>query len=119
MLPKLISQRTVRKSPEVAEKVRRMILGNGPEGPVNALWAMASRLDHSKTVEQIDVPTLLLFGEEDAIIDMDTARELARNIRGSKISFFPGAGHLANLEAPVGFTGALLEFLRDLGSDVR
>jgi 3-oxoadipate enol-lactonase len=76
-----------------------------------AVW-LADQRDRSSA---IDVPTLILVGEEDGITPPALSEELHRLIPGSKLSTIAGAGHLANAEQPEAFNWAIESFLAKLG----
>jgi 3-oxoadipate enol-lactonase len=67
--------------------------------------------DRAAPVEQIQVPTLVMAGEEDTVYPPELAREMARRIPGAELVMFDRTGHLANLEQPDRFNKALLDFL--------
>ncbi len=58
-----------------------------------------------------DLPTLLVWGENDPIIPVSHAREAHERMPGSRLVTFPGAGHMPHLDEPLRFTDALLDFL--------
>lgn len=96
------------------ERVAAIVRDNLPSGSAAALRGMALRRDHEATCRRIRVPTLVLVGSEDTVTPPSSARALAAAIPDARLSELPGAGHLANLEAPVSFQGALISFLRGL-----
>jgi pimeloyl-ACP methyl ester carboxylesterase len=49
---------------------------------------------------QIDLPTLILVGEEDQATPFGYAQYLHKNIKDSVLQVISQAGHLANLENP-------------------
>ena len=55
----------------LVEKVRAMILENSPDGAVAALGAMRERPDSRPLLGEINVPTLVIGGEEDGISSPD------------------------------------------------
>jgi pimeloyl-ACP methyl ester carboxylesterase len=58
-----------------------------------------------------EVPTLLIWGEQDQIIPVEHAYE-ARNVRaGSRLEVLPGIGHFPQIESPTDVTAAIEEFL--------
>ena len=61
-----------------------------------AVW-LADQRDRATA---IDVPTLILVGEEDGITPPALSEELARLIPGSRLELIADAGHLANAEQP-------------------
>ena len=76
-----------------------------------AVW-LADQRDRAAA---IDVPTLILVGDEDAITPPALSEELHRLICGSRLELIAGAGHLANAEAPRAFNSAIESFLTQLG----
>lgn len=65
------------------------------------------------TLDTIDVPTLILVGEDDAPF-LRACDVMAGKITGSRLVRIPAAGHLANLDNPAAFDDALGGFLRTL-----
>ena len=74
--------------------------------------ARASAVDLRDVLPQIAVPTLLLYGDEDARAPLPVAEHLHGAIAGSTLVLLPGAGHLCNIEAPQSFNQAVRDFLR-------
>ena len=68
--------------------------------------------DQRDLLPRIDVPTLLVWGEEDARSPLRVARELEAAIPGAELIVIPGAGHMSNLERPDEFNRAVLAFCR-------
>ncbi len=68
------------------------------------------KLDHN--ISGLNAPTLLLWGEQDALTPPSLARNLQRLIRGSRLEVIPECGHFPALEKPAEFTQRVLEFLR-------
>src|SRR3569832_1848824 len=53
-----------------------------------------SETDFTEDLKKIDVPTLVLHGEDDQIVPVnDSARKSARLIKGAKDIYYPGAPH--------------------------
>jgi pimeloyl-ACP methyl ester carboxylesterase len=111
MLPKLLAERTRRERPEIVDRVRSMIESTPPGTLVRALQGLADRPDSTDLLPTIDVPTLVLVGEEDATTPVSEAEFLQRTIPDARLVVLPGAGHLPNLEAPEAFNRALVHFL--------
>ena len=113
-LPGALLGPTTRESkPDVVDRARKL-MDNPPAGFIGALEAMKNRVDSSEDAAKVDVPTLVIVGEEDGLTPPDAARKLHELIGGSKLVVIPGAGHLSNIEAPEAFNGALGEFLSSL-----
>lgn len=108
----LLGKTTQRDRPAIAATVRSMIADASPEGVAAASRAMASRPDSTAMLASIDVPTLIVCGEEDLISPPQEMRELADRIPDAAYVEIAGAGHLSPLEGPDVFNEALLRFLK-------
>jgi pimeloyl-ACP methyl ester carboxylesterase len=108
---RLLARDTLENNEEVVEEVRGMILESSPGGVVAALGALRERPDSTPLLEEIEVPTLVIGGEEDGISSPEVMGAMAEKIPDSRHVTLPRAGHLSNLEAPEGFNAALKEFL--------
>ena len=67
--------------------------------------------DQRDRVSAVDVPTLILVGEDDAITPPALSEELRRSIPGSRLRQIAKAGHLANIEQPRAFNSEIESFL--------
>lgn len=110
----MIGKSTRRRHPEIAEAVHALMMHAPVEGVIGASEAMMARPDSTPLLSTIDVPTLLIAGEEDAIIDQKEMRAMQEAIRGSRMEVVAQAGHLSNLERPAAFNALLSEFLAGL-----
>jgi pimeloyl-ACP methyl ester carboxylesterase len=99
----------------LVEKVRAMILENTPDGAVAALGAMRERPDSRPLLGKIDVPTLVVGGEEDDVSSPEVMGAMAAEIPRARHLTIAGSAHLSNLEAPEEFNAALNDFLKGLG----
>jgi len=73
--------------------------------------AKFSRVDNLKN---IDVPTLLVFGELDPLTPPTVGEYMQDRIPDAKLVIIKGAGHMTNLEKPEVFNKAVLEFLLEI-----
>jgi pimeloyl-ACP methyl ester carboxylesterase len=83
-----------------------------PQRPVafrNQAEALA-RYTCRKDLKMMEVPTLVVCGEQDILIPGTESRELLV-IPGSRLQIIPGAAHSIHLEQPQVFNALLLEFL--------
>jgi pimeloyl-ACP methyl ester carboxylesterase len=98
-------------SPETLQAARAMMLDVRPAGTASMLTAFASA-DLRAVLPAIAVPTLLIYGEQDARAPRQVAETLHAAIPGSRLILVPGAGHDVNLEAPAEYDAAVRAFLR-------
>lgn len=97
-VPRLLGASTVAARPDLVDGVRQMMHKMTVRGIAAVERGMASRPDSTATLPVIDVPTLLLFGEEDQLTTPAEGGSLARAISGSRIQIIPKAGHYAVFE---------------------
>lgn len=74
-----------------------------------------SRPDSMPTLGQIQCPTLVIVGDEDALTPPDLARTMAEAIAGAKLEVVAGSGHIATLEKPDAVNAAMSAFLEEAG----
>jgi len=67
------------------------------------------RLDEK--IAGLRIPTLIVWGEQDAMIPVGTAWRLHQLIRNSRLEVIPECGHLPALEKPAEFVRCVLDFL--------
>jgi non-heme chloroperoxidase len=72
-----------------------------------------SETDFTEDLKKIDVPTLVMHGEDDQIVPVkDSAKKSARLIRGAKEIYYPGAPHGLTATHQDQVNADLLAFLR-------
>jgi 3-oxoadipate enol-lactonase len=81
---------------------------------VAALGAMRERPDSRPLLGKIDVPTLVIGGEQDSISSPEVMGAMAAEIPRASHLTITSAAHLPNLEAPEKFNAALDDFLKGL-----
>lgn len=64
-----------------------------PEGPTRHLSAILADGDRRAMIRGIDVPTLVLHGEDDPLVPCEGGRDTAACIPGAKLETIPGWGH--------------------------
>lgn len=111
MLPKLFAPNTVKDQPQIIEATRQVMLRTNAAGIAAALHGLARRPDVTEQLPQIDVPTLVICGEHDAIAPPTEMKQFAAQMPKARFAKIPGAGHMAPLEAPQAVNAAIKEFL--------
>jgi pimeloyl-ACP methyl ester carboxylesterase len=114
MLPKLLGSTSHAQRPALAATVRSMIERNSPEVIAAAVEAMMRRPDSRPMLGSIEIPTLVLCGEEDILTPPSDSVALHAAIPDSRLSLIEKAGHLSSIEAPDQFSFALNSFLGEL-----
>ena len=72
---------------------------------------MRDRLDLTGVAASFGGPLLVCVGDQDEIVSVDEARELAERALDGRLEVFPGAGHFVAVDQPERFNEVLLEFL--------
>jgi 3-oxoadipate enol-lactonase len=97
--------------PAVVERAREIAF----EQPLTALVAaqetIRDRADSRPTLPTIDVPVLVLVGDEDRLTPPSDAEAIVAALPDARFSRIPGAGHLAPLEQADIVASAVHDFL--------
>jgi 3-oxoadipate enol-lactonase len=101
----------IAKAPDVIAATRQMIASTSPEGYAANCGAIRD-MDQRETISRIRARTLVIGGLHDPVISAADLRHLVDTIPGAKLVELD-ASHLSNVEAPVEFTKALLNFLTE------
>ena len=114
MLPKMLAPGTQQSRPEVVRSLRRLMEECNPQTIEYALLAMRDRPDRSGELASIEVPTLVIVGDADAITPPEGAEKMAKSIPGAKLEIIRGAGHMAPMEQPEQVNRAMERFITGL-----
>lgn len=77
--------------------------------------AIIGRKDSRPSLAQINCPTLILCGREDAITPVNVHEEMQAAIPNSNLVVIETCGHLSTLGQPQQVTAALKEWLKNIG----
>ncbi len=97
--------------PESYNTILEQATSESPVGVKGCILAMAARTDTSSALSNIDVPTMLLVGEQDTLTPPPVMQAMHEKITGSYLVTVPEAGHMSPLENPEAVTQAIQEFL--------
>ena len=111
MLPRLLGRTTQRTQPHLVPQVKEMAVRWSVPGMVGALGAMRDRPDSTALLQTVDVPTLVVVGEEDEVTPPALARAMTSAIPSAAMTTIAAAGHLSALEAPSAVSRVMAEFL--------
>ena len=116
MLPRLLGRTTQQTQPQLVQEVREMILRAPAHGIAGALRAMRDRSAATDLLGTINVPTLVVVGQEDELTPPALARGLTDAIPAAAMTTIAGAGHVVPLEAPSAVSRVFAEFLEAVRS---
>ena len=69
--------------------------------------------DHASRLGEIAAPTLILWGDKDAVFSREDPERLAAEIPGATLKVYPETGHAVHWERPERVVRDLEEFMRD------
>src|SRR5215472_6711490 len=95
MIPKLLGRTTLASRPDLVDQARKMILKMSPTDIAQVQRGMAERPDSTPTLKNINVPTLILTGEEDILTTVADGEFMRQHISGSQLHVIGKAGHYA------------------------
>lgn len=95
-------------------KMWRRQLGSRKRSVYRAVNGVMEREPILDGIGAIDVPTLVIHGEEDAALDPDEGRLIAQTIPGARLEIIADAGHTPTVERPADVDAALERFLASI-----
>jgi pimeloyl-ACP methyl ester carboxylesterase len=114
MLPKVLAETSRRSRPDLVDGALRMMRKMSPEDVAGTQRGMADRPDSIPTAQTINVPTLIITGDEDTSTGVPEAEVMKQNIRGSEMKVVAKAGHYSPWEQPEEVGLLLRQFLDSL-----
>jgi 3-oxoadipate enol-lactonase len=100
MLEKILGESTRSSRPDLVDGALRMMRKMSPEDVAGVQRGMADRADSVPIAYTIDVPTLILTGDEDRVAGVAEAEVMKQSIRGSDMRVIEKAGHYSPWEQP-------------------
>lgn len=100
MTPKLVGHTLRESRPDRVREIREMMLKMSPQDIAQVQQGVAERPDSIPTLKTINVPTLIMMGEEDTLASPSDGELMRRHIRGSRLVVISKAGHYACWEEP-------------------
>jgi pimeloyl-ACP methyl ester carboxylesterase len=111
MIPRVMAKTTCENRPDVVDGALRMMRQMSAEDIAEVQRGMADRPDSIDTLKTIDVPTLLVTGDEDVSTGLNEAQLMHKHIKASQLRVIPKAGHYSPWEQPKEAAELLLKFL--------
>nr|WP_321112618.1 alpha/beta hydrolase [Halorussus salinisoli] len=106
----LFGNTTLRENPELAEMWMDRWFTYPAEAVYHEVNSWLERPDFTAELDDIDVPALVIHGEEDLALDPARSDSLAARLNARHVTI-PNAGHSSNLENPEPVNEAIHEFL--------
>jgi len=100
------------KSSNIYQEILNRSLQLIPLGVKGCLLAMAGRTDTTAYLSQINIPTLVVCGEDDKLSPPASMKELANKIKGSEYILVPNAAHMSPVENPNLVNKVIIDFIQ-------
>jgi pimeloyl-ACP methyl ester carboxylesterase len=97
-------------APELIERLAADV-ARVPARVWKEMFADLLRYDDTGTLPSIGAPTLLVWGDADAVVSRDMQDELARAMPDAQLVVYAGIGHTPRWEVPARFTDDLVAFV--------
>jgi 3-oxoadipate enol-lactonase len=111
MISRLLGKTTRETRPDLVDGALRMMRKMSPEDVAQVQRGMAERPDSVDMLKTINVPTLLVTGNEDILTGLNEAELMRQHISGSQLLLIPKAGHYSPWEQPEEAGRLLRQFL--------
>lgn len=111
MLQKLLGEPTRHSRPDLVEGALRMMRRMSAEDIAGVLRGMAERPDSVPALKTINVPTLIITGDEDILTGPAEAELMKQNLAGSEMKVIRKAGHYSPWEQPSEVGKVVRQFL--------
>lgn len=111
-VPNCFAPKSIKEKSDIFEHTLNVARSHNKTGVKGALIAMLSRTNTSKSLNKINVPTLVVCGTNDKLTPPEVMEKMTKKIPNSTYKKVPNAGHMSPLENPEAFNKALRSFLK-------
>ncbi len=101
------------RAPRVLEELRAIAAEAAPEALAGCLAGMRDRPDSGALLPSLDVPALVIVGQEDTLTPPASARAMAAALPRARLVEIASSGHTPSMERPIPTAEAILAFLRE------
>ena len=114
MVKRVLSRSTQANRPDLADGALRMMKKMSADDVAQVQRGMAARPDSIETLKTINVPALIVTGDEDEMTGVKEADLMRQHIHGSQMVVISKAGHYSPWEQPDQAAKLLRQFLDGL-----
>src|SRR5215470_13499449 len=114
MLQKAPAETTRRSRPDLIAAALDMMRKMSPQDVAGVQRGMAERPDSIPILKTINVPALIITGDEDVLTGVPEAEVMKQNISGAQMKIISKAGHYSPFEQPEEVGRVLRQFLDSL-----
>ena len=102
------------QAPEKLVSLAKIRMLETPPGIIHADFVACNQFDICDELPEIQIPTLIICGEQDRLTPLKYAHHLDTEIPESTLVLIEGAGHMVMLERPLEVTAAVEQYLGSL-----
>lgn len=99
---------------QVRERIRAMTTRNFERGDDEEVQPIHMQPPAVGRLSEVQVPTLIIVGDQDVEIILKIADTLEKGIAGAKKVVIPGTAHHLNMEKPEEFNRVVIDFLEEI-----
>ncbi len=110
-VPKLVGPSTRERAPRQVAELRGIAAAIPGHVLAGCLAGMRDRPDSSEVLPRLDVPALVIAGQEDTIMPPETGKAMAAAMPHARLAVIPLAGHTPSVERPIPTAEAIIQFL--------
>jgi 3-oxoadipate enol-lactonase len=111
-LERWFTQSYLRQNSSLVDLIRKLFLATPVAGYIGCSEAIMG-LNYLERLSEINIPTLIIVGEEDFGTPVSAAEAMHERIVNSKLVVLPSAAHLSSVEQAEAFNKTLLAFLQE------
>jgi pimeloyl-ACP methyl ester carboxylesterase len=112
-IPNLLGESTRGRAPRLAAELRALAAEVPDHVLAGCLAGMRDRPDSVQVLSGLDLPALVITGQEDALAPPEVAHAMAAALPRGRLALVPLAGHTPSVERPIPTAEAILAFLRE------
>ncbi len=103
----------IKDHPDVVERAIKISDARDPSATFRAAQGLL-KFDVRKRLKELKAPTLVANGEDDQVIPLSAARDLAERIKGARLLIMSKGRHMSIIEKADEFNKAVLDFLKKI-----
>jgi 3-oxoadipate enol-lactonase len=111
-LRRIFTESYLNRHPDQAEERSRVLAATEPNAFIAACRAL-QHLDFTDRVQDVEIPTLIVVGEDDRATPPELARTLHDSLPNSKLVTMSGVAHAPQIQDPAGFADVVNDFLEE------
>ena len=104
-------------SDKLVDRYYDLLLREGNREAMIDMFSSRRPAQHDR-ISSIRKPTLIIWGDQDRLIDVSNAYRFQNDIPGSRLLIIPGSGHVPMEESPKEVIGGMMAFLDSMRTQV-